>query len=93
MMRLAILLVLAMWAMASPASAHALLERALPPVGSEITGPPRQIVLTFTEAVEPLFSTIELRDPGGSVVPTSKPRVAARQQSTACHRSAGLGGR
>ena len=31
MMRLAILLVLAMWTMASPASAHALLERALPP--------------------------------------------------------------
>ena len=31
-------------------------------------------MLTFTEGVEPLFSTIELRDPGGSVVPTSKPR-------------------
>ena len=74
MMRLAILLVLAMWAMASPASAHALLERALPPVGSEIAEPPRQIVLTFTEGVEPLFSTIELRGPGGSVVPTSKPQ-------------------
>ena len=74
MMRLAVLLALAMWTMASPASAHALLERALPPVGSEITGPPRQIVLTFTEGVEPLFSTIELRGPGGSVVPTSKPQ-------------------
>jgi methionine-rich copper-binding protein CopC len=74
MMRLAILLVLAMWTMASPASAHALLERALPPVGSEITGPPRQIVLTFTEGVEPLFSTIELHGAGGSVVPTSKPQ-------------------
>ena len=77
MMRLAVLLVLAMWTMASPASAHALLERALPPVGSDITGPPRQIVLTFTEGVEPLFSTIELRGPGGSVVPTSKPQSAA----------------
>jgi methionine-rich copper-binding protein CopC len=73
MMRLAILLVLAMWAMTLPACAHALLERAQPPVGSEISGAPRQIVLTFTEAVEPLFSTIELRDPGGSPVTTSKP--------------------
>ena len=60
MTRLAVLLVLAMWAMASPACAHALLERAQPPVGSEIAGSPRQILLTFTEAVEPLFSTIEL---------------------------------
>ncbi len=77
MMRLAILLVLAMWTMASPASAHALLERALPSVGSEITGPPRQIVLTFTEGVEPLFSTIELHGAGGSVVPTSKPQSAS----------------
>jgi copper resistance protein C len=74
MMRLAILIVLAMATAASPACAHALLERALPPVGSEITGAPRQIVLTFTEAVEPLFSTIELRGPDGSVVATSKPQ-------------------
>jgi methionine-rich copper-binding protein CopC len=76
MMRPTILLVLAMWAMAAPARAHALLERALPPVGSEIAEQPRQIVLTFTEAVEPLFSTIELRDPGKSVVPTGKPLSA-----------------
>ena len=73
MMRLAILLMLTMCGTASPARAHALLERALPSVGSEIAEPPRQIVLTFTEAVEPLFSTIELRDPGKSVVPTGKP--------------------
>jgi methionine-rich copper-binding protein CopC len=74
MMRLTILLLLAMATAASQACAHALLERALPPVGSAITVPPRQIVLTFTEGVEPLFSTIELRGPGGSVVATSKPR-------------------
>ena len=43
---------------------------------AKCTGPPRQIVLTFTEGVEPLFSTIELRGAGGSVVPTGKPQSA-----------------
>ena len=73
MMRPITLLALAMLSMASPAFAHAMLERALPPVGSEVGGPPHQIVLTFSEAVEPLFSTIELRDARAAVVPTAKP--------------------
>lgn len=74
MMRLPGMLVLAMLSMVSPALAHAFLERAQPPVGSEVTSAPQQIVLTFTEGVEPLFSTIELRDGNGAVVPTGKPR-------------------
>jgi len=74
MMRSLVLLALAVLSTTSPAGAHAFLERAAPPVGSEISGPPRQIVLTFTEGVEPLFSTIELRNPSGSAVSTSTPR-------------------
>jgi methionine-rich copper-binding protein CopC len=74
-MRLTSLLVLGLLSMPSPAGAHAFLERALPPVGSEVTGPPRQIVLTFTEGVEPVFSTIEVRNAGGAVVPTGKPQT------------------
>jgi methionine-rich copper-binding protein CopC len=72
-MRLAALLMLMMATTASPAAAHAFLERAQPPVGSELATPPGQIVLTFTEGVEPLFSTIEVRDAHGSVL-TGKPR-------------------
>lgn len=75
MMSMAILLSLVMLVIASPARAHAFLERALPPVGSEISGPPHQIVLTFTEGVEPLFCTIELHDAAGRVVTTGKPRT------------------
>ena len=76
MMLMAGMLALAMLSLAPRALAHAFLERAQPPVGSEVTTPPQQIVLTFTEGVEPLFSTVELRDPNGAVVPTGQPRTS-----------------
>ena len=60
-MRALCLLVLAMLGPASPAWAHAALERAVPPVGSQVDQPPRQVVLTFTEGVEPAFSTCTAR--------------------------------
>jgi methionine-rich copper-binding protein CopC len=74
MIRLLFPLAVAAICTASPALAHALLERAVPPVGGEVVGPPHQIVLTFTEGVEPLFSTIQLHDAHGSVVPAGKPQ-------------------
>jgi len=77
MMRLIVLVTLAMLSAASSAFAHAMLQRALPPAGSEVTAPPKQIMLTFTEGVEPLFSTIELRDAAAAVVPTPKPVAPA----------------
>jgi methionine-rich copper-binding protein CopC len=73
MMRLAVVLALAS---ASPACAHAILERASPPVGSQVAASPPELAITFSEAVEPLFSTIELRDASGVVVHTGKPHVA-----------------
>ena len=76
MMRLLALVLLTMVSMAPDARAHALLARAVPPVGGESVGAPRQLVLTFTEGVEPLFSTIEVRDANGAVVQTSKPRTS-----------------
>lgn len=75
MMSMTLLLSLVMLLVASPARAHAFLERALPPVGAEITEPPHQLVLTFTEGVEPLFSTIELHDATGTVVAIGKPKT------------------
>ncbi len=62
--------------LAPPAFAHAFLERAQPPVGSEVTSPPHQISLSFTEGVEPVFSSIEIHDAQGAVVPVSKPHIA-----------------
>jgi methionine-rich copper-binding protein CopC len=75
MMRATCLLTLAMLFTASQAHAHAFLERALPPVGSQFATPPGQIVLTFTEGIEPLFSTIELRDAQNIAVATGTPRT------------------
>lgn len=66
---------LAMLLIASPAFAHALLERAEPPVGSEITSPPHRVTLRFTEGVEPVFSSIEIRDAQGAAMPIGKPHT------------------
>jgi copper resistance protein C len=54
-----------------------MLERAEPPVGGEVSAPPRQLVLTFSEGVEPLFTTVQVRDPSGADVATGKPRTEA----------------
>jgi copper resistance protein C len=63
-------------ALASPAFAHAFLERASPPVGSEVGTSPPEVYITFTEGVEPLFSTIEVRGAGGAAIAAGKPHSA-----------------
>lgn len=66
-MRNAILLT-ALLAAASPARAHALLQAASPPVGSEVPSSPATITLDFSEAVEPRFSTVTVSAADGSRV-------------------------
>ena len=70
-------LTLAMLLVASPAFAHAFLERAEPPVGSEVASPPHRLTLKFTEGVEPRFSTVEVRDAQGTSLATGKPHTVA----------------
>lgn len=55
------------------AFAHAFLDRASPAVGSEVTGSPSALSLTYTEPVEPLFSTVHVTDAGGGRVDQGKP--------------------
>lgn len=55
--------------------AHAFLERSSPAVGSEISPAPRTISLTYTEPVEPLFSSVEVTDQGGTRVDQGKPGI------------------
>jgi methionine-rich copper-binding protein CopC len=50
------------------ASAHAFLKTAEPAVGSTLQQPPNQIAITFTEGVEPKFSTIAVQDAAGTSV-------------------------
>jgi methionine-rich copper-binding protein CopC len=70
------ILATAILAPTSWAFAHAFIERASPPVGSEITASPPELSIVFTEGVEPLFSKIEVNDADGATIATGKPRVA-----------------
>jgi methionine-rich copper-binding protein CopC len=51
-----------------PALAHAFLESALPRVGSVIPNAPHEVVLHFTQRLEPEFSRIEVQDAAGATV-------------------------
>jgi methionine-rich copper-binding protein CopC len=64
----------------SAALAHAMLDRAMPPVGSSQASAPREVVLSFTGALEPSFSTIEVRSDSGAVVSSGKAQVDAKQR-------------
>ena len=55
------------------AFAHAFLDRAYPPVGSEVSGSPPSLSLTYTEPVEPLFSTVQVTDATGATMEAGKP--------------------
>ncbi|HEX3576507.1 MAG TPA: copper resistance protein CopC [Rhodopila sp.] len=58
----------------SPAAfAHAFLDRASPAVGSAVSGSPPALNLTYTEPVEPLFSTVHVTDSAGARVDQGKP--------------------
>lgn len=52
---------------ARPALAHAFLTHADPAVGSEQHQPPSAVTITFTEPVEPSFSTIRVTGPNGAI--------------------------
>ena len=59
---------------AGAARAHAMLDRANPAVGSTVKAP-AQIVLTFTQGIEPAFSRIEVRNAKGERVDTGKAKL------------------
>ncbi|MGB8748636.1 MAG: copper homeostasis periplasmic binding protein CopC [Pseudolabrys sp.] len=59
-------------AAAGPAFAHAHLDRAAPAVGSTVTPAPKEVVLWFTNQLEPAFSSIEVRDEKGASVQAGK---------------------
>ena len=68
-------------ALPSAALAHATLNRAMPPVGSSQAAAPSEVVLSFTEDLEPTFSTIEVRNESGAVVSSGKARVDPKQRT------------
>jgi len=56
------------WVGASQATAHAFLDHAAPRVGSTVSAPPSELRLSFTQELEPAFSTVEVVDESGTKV-------------------------
>jgi copper resistance protein C len=54
-------------AVGSTAQAHAFLDHASPLVGSTVQTAPHEVVLTFTQNLEPAFSTVEVIGTSGRV--------------------------
>ncbi len=58
------------------ARAHAFLDHATPAVGSTVAAAPDELSLSFTQNLEPAFSTVEVTGPGGSRVDRGKPQIS-----------------
>jgi methionine-rich copper-binding protein CopC len=59
------------------AHAHAFLDHAEPRVGSTTATAPREVVLFYTQNLEPAFSSVEVSDANGARVDQGKPRISA----------------
>jgi hypothetical protein len=56
------------------AGAHAVLDRALPVVGSTVRESPRELTLWFTQRLEPAFSKVRVMDRNGKRVDNGNPQ-------------------
>jgi copper resistance protein C len=54
---------------------HAFLDHAAPRVGSTVTPAPKEVVLWFTQKLEPAFSSIDVRNEQGAAVSAGKATV------------------
>ncbi|UUZ53918.1 copper resistance protein CopC [Massilia sp. H-1] len=59
------------------ALAHAVVKQSVPAKGAVLAAAPKEIVITFNEKVEKLFSTATLKTGAGETVPTDKASVDA----------------
>ena len=58
------------------AYAHAFLDRASPLVGSTVATAPREVTLSFTQSLEPSFSSVEVTDAKGARVDQGKAQIS-----------------
>ena len=72
-----IVIILALLVAPVAASAHAMLDHAAPAVGSTVASAPKEVVLSFTEKLEPKFSSIEVRNANGAAVQLWQGRAAS----------------
>lgn len=64
-----------------PACAHAFLKQATPAVESTVAAVPQEISLSFTQNLEPSFSTVEVTGPNGARVDAGKASVSGNTMS------------
>ena len=63
------------------AMAHAMLDHAIPAVGSAVDGAPAKVELWFTEDLEPVFSSIKVTDANGRQVDRKDKAIATKDKS------------
>lgn len=66
---------------ASPALAHAFLDHALPPVGSDLPSAPTSVTIWFTQELEPAFCTVAVTDQSGNRVDAGDAQVDPKDAS------------
>lgn len=87
----ALLGLLAVLASASPASAHAVLVGTSPGMGSVVARAPEQVVLTFTEGVDPIAGKVRVIAPDGTREDTDAARASGVQLIIPLKRSGARG--
>jgi methionine-rich copper-binding protein CopC len=65
------------------ARAHAFLDHASPLVGSTVPAAPHEVVLTYTQNLEPAFSTAQVTDSSGARVDQGKAAVSGNTMTVA----------
>ncbi len=69
-------------AAAGPASAHAMLNRADPMVGSDVKTAPKAITLEFSEGVEPALSSVSMTDASGRKIALGALKAETKDKRT-----------
>ena len=64
----------------APALAHAMLDHASPRVGNTVAAAPKEVMLWFTQKLEPAFSSVEVRNEQGVVMNAGKATVVGGTQ-------------
>jgi methionine-rich copper-binding protein CopC len=64
------------------AFAHAHLVSSIPAADSALRTAPSQVVIHYTEGVEPAFSTIQVQDAAGTDVESAKANIAPNDDKT-----------
>lgn len=62
-------------AFSSAAMAHAVIKQSVPAQGAKLAVAPKEVVITFNEKVEKMFSSATLKTAGGATIATAKAAI------------------